>query len=444
MLRRTPSREGIDAFPLPEPISWQAARGVKDRDTPAPTPAHAPMDLTDDALRSDRPGRESGPGATQDPEAFLRDLLGDLAHRSAEARFRVAPNPCVGAAVLSRGVEVGRGYHEVWGGNHAEVAALEAAAASGMPRDTWDTMVVTLEPCSSEGKTPPCVEAILAAGIGRVVVAELDPDPRHRGRGIELLQRAGVEVLHLGDAAPLSSQSPYFLRWTSPERLRRRRPWMIAKWAQTRTGQLLPPEDVGEGRWITSPEARAHVQHLRASVEAIVTGVGTVRADDPRLTVRAPARARRPPLRVVLDTELRTPPEARLFAAEDAGESKERGGAVHLFARPGGDGARRRALEARGATIHSVSPGDDGRLSLRDVSSTLWELGVRRAMLEAGPTLTAAWMEAELVDQLRVYTGEVNGGRGPSLANRLLPERLESVAHDEIGPDAVLEGFLGP
>ena len=375
----------------------------------------------------------------EEEAAWLRELLVDLGRQAAEARFRVAPNPCVGAAVVSNGVEVGRGFHEVWGGDHAEIAALEAAEKSGIEPKLWDTLVVTLEPCSTAGKTPPCVEAILAAGIRRVVVGGLDPDPRHRGRGLELLHEEGVEIVHLLGASPLDVVAPHFLLWTSPERIRRRRPWTIAKWAQTRTGQLSPPEDVGGGRWISGAAALERVQILRGRVDAIMTGIGTIIADDPRLTVRPPGDLARPPLRVILDSHLRTPTDARIL--QPAGED-EAGGAVHVFAHPGAAGARRVALEAASATVHTVRPGEDGRPSLREVTSVLWDLGVRRALAEAGPNLMTSLFRAELVDQIQVYTGNVNGGRGDSLAELLRPELLDAVLRCEVGEDALLEAFL--
>ena len=374
----------------------------------------------------------------EEDAAHFRELLGELGQKAREFRFRVAPNPCVGAAVLSDGVEIGRGFHEVWGGPHAEVQALAAAAASGIPRERWDTLVVTLEPCSTEGKTPPCVEAIQAAGIRRVVVGAVDPDTRHRGRGLEALHTAGIEVVHLRGAAPLEQVAPHFLRWTRHERLRRPRPWTIVKWAQTRTGQLTPPEDVGGGRWISGPLALAEVQVLRGSVDAILTGSGTVRADDPRLSVRPPGDLAHPPLRVVLDSHLRLDPGARLFAPVGKDEAA---GAVHVFCLRGAVGARHRALEAVGAHVHAVATGDDGYPARREILQVLWGLGVRRLLVEAGPTLIKAWFDADLVDQLKVYTGDVNGGRGVSLAGCLDQNDLEGVQHGEVGDAALLEAF---
>ncbi len=366
-------------------------------------------------------------------------LLGELARDSTTRRFEVAPNPCVGAALISGGRVIARGFHESWGGPHAEVNALEAAAKSGQRMLPEDALVVTLEPCSSQGKTPPCTEAILRSGIRRVIVGEIDPDPRHRGRGIDALRERGIEVLALPGPARLSDVAPYFLRWTDADRLRRPRPWTIAKWAQTRTGQLQPPAEVGGGRWISGPLALAEVQVLRGRVDALLTGVSTVRADDPRLTVRLPGDLSHPPLRAVMDTELRTPPLARLLQSPGPHEA---GGEVVIFCRPGADPARHRALEKAGASVQPVRIGEDGRPLPWEVVRWLWEHGIRRLCLEAGPSILSAWFEAELVDQVRVYTGNVNGGRGPSLAERLERRRLAGVAFSEVGGDARLDAFV--
>ncbi len=391
-----------------------------------------------DGSMDDPPPRQVESLSVEDVRA-LHDLLADLGQAARRVRFDVAPNPCVGACVLSSGVEVGRGFHLEFGGAHAEVQALAAAEKSGVPGDRWDTLVCTLEPCSSRGKTPPCTEAVVAAGIQRVVVGDLDPDPRHRGTGLESLEKAGVDVQLLRGPSSLGQVAPHFLTWTRPERLRRTRPWTIAKWAQTRTGQLRPPGDIGDGRWITGPTSLREVHQLRARVDAIVSASGTVLADDPRLTVRPPAFSDEPPLRVVLDSYLRTSPSAKLF--EEPGEG-EAGGAVHLIARIGFDPRRARELQRAGATIHGVRPGDDGQPSLREVQSILWDLGVRRAMLEAGPTLVGAYFRAELIDQIRVYTGGVNGGEGRDLAEWLTPDRLMEVEHAEVGGDARLDAFV--
>ncbi|MEM8709932.1 MAG: bifunctional diaminohydroxyphosphoribosylaminopyrimidine deaminase/5-amino-6-(5-phosphoribosylamino)uracil reductase RibD, partial [Planctomycetota bacterium] len=368
----------------------------------------------------------NGISDTLDP-ALARSLLRELGQSARAFRFEVAPNPCVGAAVLSGGQVVARGFHRVWGGPHAEVDALRLAAETSVPKADWDTMLVTLEPCSTTGKTPACVDAILSSGIRRVIVGALDPDPRHRGRGLQILEAAGIEVLTDLVPSPLEEVSPHFLHWNDNERVRRPRPWTIAKWAQTLTGQLSPPEEIGGGRWISGPTSIAEVHQLRARVDAIVTGVGTVLHDDPRLTVRpmgAPgmalsdslqhavpirsgvgagtAASTAGPARVVLDSWLRTPPTARLFEEPGNGEL---GGPVIIISLPGADPIRRRELEAAGALVHSNRGMDRFTLDLRDLWSWLWEEGYQRIMLETGPTLLRNALDAGFVDQLRIYTG---------------------------------------
>jgi diaminohydroxyphosphoribosylaminopyrimidine deaminase/5-amino-6-(5-phosphoribosylamino)uracil reductase len=374
-----------------------------------------------------------------DPTA-LRTLLRELATEARTHRFEVAPNPCVGAAVLARGRVVARGYHRVWGGPHAEVDALAAAREAaahdgGVPPEEWEALVVTLEPCSTRGKTGSCTEAILATDLKHVVVGAVDPDPRHRGEGLELLRVAGLEVHVLEGASPLEEASPEFLRWTGYERLRRPRPWVIAKWAQTLTGQLSPPEGHGDGRTISGPESHDAVQVLRGRVDAILTGVGTVLADDPRLTVRPPGDAASPPARLVLDSALRTSPEARLFADDPAG------GPVFVLTQMGPDPVRARALTEAGATIVPLRGTDRQHLDLREVHTWMWEQGFRRVLLEAGPEMLEAHLEEGFVDQVQVVTGGVRGGRGTSLGSWLVPHRLLDRRDSERGDDAVLEAF---
>jgi diaminohydroxyphosphoribosylaminopyrimidine deaminase/5-amino-6-(5-phosphoribosylamino)uracil reductase len=372
-----------------------------------------------------------------DPSA-ARALFADLATLARAQRFEVAPNPCVAAALVRGGRVLASAAHSAWAGLHAETALLRELAERHITVEDGDELFVTLEPCSSHGKQPPCVDALVAARVRRVVVGSTDPDPRHRGRGLEALASHGIDVELLQGAAPLERLAPHFLAWTGAERVRRPRPWLIAKWAQTRTGQLRPPEDIGAGRWITSPPALEEVQVLRARVDAILTGVGTVLADDPRLTVRRPVEAPCAPLRVVLDSELRTPPDARLFHALSEGEH---GGRVHVFCLAGAAPARHRALESAGAIVHGCFPDRTGRLSLREVLGQLWALGVRRALLEAGPALQTAFLEQEFVDQVRVYTGAVNGGRGASLGHVLQSAAWRERLDRDVGTDSVLEAF---
>jgi diaminohydroxyphosphoribosylaminopyrimidine deaminase/5-amino-6-(5-phosphoribosylamino)uracil reductase len=369
----------------------------------------------------------------------LSSLLTELGTDARRFRFDVAPNPCVGAAIVARGQVIARGFHELWGGPHAEVHAFEAAEHSGVPAEEWETLLCTLEPCSSHGKTPPCVERILKSGIRHVIVSEVDPDHRHRGMGLRLLQEHGVKVELWEGLAPLEKVAPHFLAWNDIERLRRPRPWTIAKWAQTRTGQLIPPQGVGGGRWISSTAALQEVQLLRGRVDALVTGVGTILADDPRFTVRPPGDVSRPPLRVVLDSRLRTPPEATILKPPGPGEG---GGPVHILCVAGTDPIRHRALLEAGAEVHELHVATDDGVSLRDVQRWLLEHGAERVLLEAGPRLLAHHLTARFVDQLLVYTGAVNGGRGPSMAEWLKRLKLRERLDRECQSDIVLEAFL--
>lgn len=370
----------------------------------------------------------------------LAEILSALAHDATRFRFDVAPNPCVGAAVVSGADVIGRGFHQVWGEAHAEIHALEEARRSGVPREQWDALVVTLEPCSTSGKTPPCTDAILAAGLRTVVVGALDPDSRHKGRGLELLRAAGLDVMLMEGVSPLEAVSPHFLAWTDNERVRRPRPWTIAKWAQTRSGQMIPPQGVGGGRWISGPESLKEVQLLRGRVDAIVTGVGTILADDPRFTVRPPGNLAKPPMRVVLDSHLRTPSDATIL--KPAGENAA-GGPVHILCVGGAPAERHRALVAAGAIVHEMHVATDDGVSLRDVQSWLHEQGARRILLEAGPRLLAHYLDSGFVDQVRIYTGAVNGGEGPSMANWITRLKLEQRIQRECSEDSVLEAFVG-
>jgi len=259
-------------------------------------------------------------------------------------------------------------------------------------------------------------------------------------RGLRILREQGVDVELIEEAAPLRP-APYFVRWTGTERLRRPRPWTIAKWAQTRSGQLVPPPEVGGGRWISGPESLAEVHVLRSHVDAIVSGVSTVLRDDPRFTVRPPAHATRAPMRVILDSYLRTPPTSRLFAPPAPGEAA---GPVHVLCSGSANPERYRALVAAGATVTSLHSDEDDRLRLRDVQAWLWSQGVRRTLLETGPQLLTRYFEHGFVDQVRVYTGNVNGGQGESMAQWLTSLSFEARLDRECGDDSVFEAFVVP
>jgi len=299
------------------------------------------------------------------------------------------PNPRVGCVIAQRGRIIAEGWHERAGEAHAEVVALRAAGAQARGADVY----ITLEPCSHHGRTPPCVEALAAARVARVVYAMADPNPQVDGRGAAALAAAGIEV-----AAGLLGPEAAELNAGFVKRMRHGRPLVRVKLAMSLDGRTALAN--GESRWITGEAARGDVQHWRARSSAVLTGVGTVLADDPRLDVRLadepPGRARRQPLRVVLDTQLRTPPAARLL--QGGGE------VLILTGVTGPDDARAVSLAARGARLESL-PTAAGRLALPAVLDRLGELELNEVLVEAGATLAGELLGQSLVDELLLYVG---------------------------------------
>ncbi len=362
----------------------------------------------------------------------LRDgasVTGDLALTAAEAAAvdravaiaalgagSALPNPVVGCVVLgSDGAIVGEGFHQEAGGPHAEVVALRAAgdAARGA------TAVVTLEPCNHTGRTGPCSQALVAAGVVRVIVAIRDPWPAAAG-GIDALRAAGVDVLDLsaaGDpvAGPLVAAAADVNRvWLGS--VAHQRPFVTWKTGMTLDGRVAAAD--GSSRWITSVESRADVHELRGRVDTMMVGIGTVLADDPQLTARGPdgAPLGRQPLRVVIDSGGRTPSEAKVL--DDAAET----------------------LVATVAEFGTV----DGRVDLAAVLAALYARGRRHVLLEGGPRLAAAALDAGLVDEALVYIAPLLLGAGwPALDGGLVDtlsaaHRLDLRELARLGPDVRL------
>jgi len=329
------------------------------------------------------------------------------------------PNPRVGCVIASGDEVVGEGFHERAGGPHAEVVALAVAGA----RARGATAYVTLEPCSHHGRTPPCADALVAAGIARVVYAAGDPNPRVNGGGAARLRAAGIAV-----SAGLLEGAARALNPGFHSRMERGRPWVRLKLACSLDGRTALAN--GESRWITSEAARRDVQRLRARSSAILTGIGTVLADDPRLDVRVPGTTRQP-LRVVLDPRLETPASARVLQPP---------GDVLVFASAASTPAAR-MLEAAGARVE-VLPGDPAALDLEAVLARLAALEVNEVHAECGATLAGALLAASLVDELVVYVAPVLLGEEArplallgSLASMRERLRLEFVSERRVGPD---------
>lgn len=304
-------------------------------------------------------------------------------------RFSTSPNPAVGCLIVRDGQVVGRGWHRRAGEAHAEIHALREAGAAARGA----TVYVTLEPCSHTGRTPPCADALVGAGVARVVAAMPDPDPRVSGRGFERLRGAGIEVACGLLEAQARALNPGFVA-----RMERGWPWLRLKLAASLDGRTALAS--GESRWISGPEARRDVQYWRAQSCAVMTGSGTVLADDPSLNVRLQADELegvvpvRQPLRVVLDSHLRTPPDARLLTLE---------GSVLVLAAEGADTAQQMALEAAGAEVCVLPAGEDGRPRPRAVLEELARRECNMVMLECGPTLAGRFMAEGLVDELILY-----------------------------------------
>lgn len=308
---------------------------------------------------------------------------------------RVAPNPAVGCVLVKDGRVVGRGWTQPGGRPHAETEALERAGAAARGA----TAYVGLEPCAHHGETPPCAEALIAAGVARCVVALGDPDPRVAGEGLAKLRQAGVEVVEGVLAEAAAELNAGFLM-----RLARGRPLVALKLASSLDGRIATAS--GESRWITGAEARAHAHLLRAEHDAILVGGGTALADDPRLDVRLPGLEMRSPLRVVLDGSLRLP----------AGHDLVAGAGVRptlLLTRPGHPRARLAAYEAAGVELAEIETGADGLLPLEDVLRRLGERGLTRLLVEGGGRIAAGLFRAGLVDRLVWYHAPtVIGGDG--------------------------------
>ncbi len=357
-------------------------------------------------------------------EDYMREAL-ELAAR---AMGRTSPNPMVGALVVGGGEVVGRGYHHRAGGPHAEVLALRDAGG----RARGATLYVTLEPCCHTGRTGPCSDAVLAAGVSRVVAAMTDPNPRVAGRGLERLARAGVSVscgVLAGEAERLNE---VFIRYITC-----RRPFVVLKTAASLDGRIATR--TGDSRWITGPAAREYTHRLRDRYDAILVGVNTVLADDPALTTRLPEGGGKNPLRIVLDSRARTPPAARIL--------RETGNTLVAVT---GDapGERTADLKRAGAEVLAVHGGGP-RV---DLAAFLKELGRREVtslLVEGGGTVSYSFLAAGLVDKVVWFVAPlliggtaappaVGGAGAGTLAGAW---RLDRVSFSLLGEDYCLEGY---
>jgi diaminohydroxyphosphoribosylaminopyrimidine deaminase/5-amino-6-(5-phosphoribosylamino)uracil reductase len=367
--------------------------------------------------------------------SFLEEAL-ELASRGLG---RTSPNPAVGAVVVRDGEVVGRGYHTYPGMKHAEIVALEEA----QDRARGATMYVTLEPCSNQGRTGPCTAAIVAAGVRKVVAPMEDPNPQERGRGFSRLREAGIQVeLDASGANRAAELNEPFIHF-----MRTGRPLVTLKAALTLDGKIAAPEDdlaLGHTpEWITSEKARAHVQILRHRTDAILTGIGTVLADNCRLTDRTGLERSRPLLRIVLDSQLRLPPESALATScrED----------VLAVTTSAASPERRKRLAAMGVRVE-VLERRDGRVSLPGVLELLAREKYLSLMIEAGSKVNWSVLESGFADKIFFYYAPkilgglqslpVAGGAGRRRrkdAIQLKNVSVHSIPPDEFAVEAWLE-----
>jgi diaminohydroxyphosphoribosylaminopyrimidine deaminase/5-amino-6-(5-phosphoribosylamino)uracil reductase len=349
----------------------------------------------------------------------------------------VKPNPRVGAIVVRDGEILGEGWHERYGGPHAEVNAIEACGPIDL---TGATLYVSLEPCCHEGNTPPCTNAILHAGIARVVVASDDPTEKASGRGLGILRDEGVEVV-LADGE-LATRAR-MLNQAFRKHARVGRPWVLFKSAMTLDGKVATR--AGDSQWISGEESRLRAHTWRASVDAVVVGIGTALADDPQLTARPdgiPAETPRQPRRVVFDSLARLPLGSQLLAAAE--EVPLTVVVSRAAARADAD-----ALEAAGAQV-LVAPGENEPARVRSALDQLGANGIASVLLEGGPHLAGAFLDAGEIDEIRLFLAPILLG-GRTARDPLEGEGVERISDalraltfgcDRVGEDLLISARL--
>jgi len=360
--------------------------------------------------------------------AYMREAL-DLAR---QGRGLASPNPMVGAVMVRDGEVVARGFHTYAGVRHAETIALEMAGEKARGA----TLYLNLEPCAHQGRTPPCADALIEAGVARVVAPLEDPNPQVAGEGFRKLRAAGVEVCVAGEfAAEAAKLNEPFLHF-----MRTGRPLVTLKTAITLDGKISAPDD--NRGWITSERARAHVQELRHDHDAILTGIGTVLADDPLLTDRSGSPRSRPLLRIVMDSQLRLPVDSKMVRSAE--------GDLLVVTTSAGSAQRRKALETHGVQVE-VMDGPGGRADLRGVVDWLGRHQYLSLMIEAGSKLNWSALETGAVNRIFFYYGpKILGGLealplagGIGRRRRSDAIRVHGVIIHPIPPDEfAIEGYV--
>lgn len=343
----------------------------------------------------------------------------------------VSPNPLVGCVIVKDGQIVGQGYHQRFGGPHAEVYALQEAGS----RSRGAVLYVTLEPCCHTGKTPPCVDAIVRSGIGRVVVALRDPNPRVAGGGLAQLQEAGIPVTLSVCEAEAQQLNEAFLKHVTTQC-----PFVTLKSAITLDGKIAT--HTGASRWITGKSARETVHRLRHATDALAVGIGTVLQDDPLLTTRLPDQQGANPLRVIVDSTLRLPLHARVVNI--TADSR-----TLVATTAQADAERWCQLQQRGVEIVSLPAYDDGGVHLEALLRHLGSRGITSVLVEGGAGLSAALLRRRLIDKVLFFVApKIIGGDGISVIGSCGVETMDQAIHlravtgQRVGEDFLLQAYL--
>ena len=346
------------------------------------------------------------------------------------AEGRTSPNPLVGAVIVNDGRVVGQGWHKKAGTSHAEIHALNQAGEAARGTDVY----VTLEPCSHHGRTGPCADALIAAGVKRVFVAMTDPNPLVAGQGIKRLRDAGIEVVEGLLAAEAAKQNVVFLKWIATKL-----PLVSLKTAMSLDGKTATR--TGHSQWITGPAARERVHRLRDCHDAILTGVGTLLSDDPQLTTRLPDGGRNP-LRVIVDSLAQTPLTAKVVCD---------GAALTVIAVTAAAPQEKvDALRKAGVEVLIIAADESGRVRLRELLRVLGERQISSVLVEGGATINASFWADKLIDRLYCFVApKIIGGKlapGPIAGTGLeyVPDlaELEEFEAEKIGADILLSGYV--
>jgi diaminohydroxyphosphoribosylaminopyrimidine deaminase/5-amino-6-(5-phosphoribosylamino)uracil reductase len=351
---------------------------------------------------------------------------------AARGKGFTSPNPMVGAVVVNDGKIVGKGWHEKAGAPHAEVNAIDDAGHKAADA----TIYVTLEPCNHHGRTPPCTEKILAAGIRHVVMAMTDPNPDVSGGGAKYLIRNGVSVTTgiCEDAARRLNEA--FIKYITTKR-----PFVTLKTAATLDGRIATR--TGDSKWVTGTAARRYVHELRHANDAIMVGVNTVKADDPSLTTRLEDKSGKDPVRIVLDTRLSIPENSKLLKIPAGADT-------FIMTGNSGMSPNRAAIEKAGARVIDAALGNDGRIDLNALMDQLGKMEITSLLIEGGAQVAASALKANIVDKIaffyapKILGGDdgtpMCGGKGPALMANSIP--VKNLRIRRFDDDVMMEGYL--